>query len=90
MTLKEEWARLDAGTRKWLIDNPGCVLVPAAVTAAIQQAAVGRVDVDVHGQMILSREDLDLIREKGAGIAERQPSEQFRFFDAAQPEQHRE
>jgi len=90
MTLKEEWDRLDARTRKWLMDNPGCVLVPAVVTDAIQQAAVGRIDVDVHGQMILSREDLDLIREKGAGKAERQPNEQFSFFDAAQPEQHHE
>ena len=30
---------------------------------------------------------LDLIRENAAGIAKHQPSEQFRFFDAAQPEQ---
>ena len=88
MALKEEWDRLDAATRKWLMENPGCVLVPSAVSDAIQRASAGKIDVDVHGQMILSREDLDLIRGKGAGVAERQPSEHFRFFDAAQPEQH--
>lgn len=88
MALKDEWDRLDAGTRQWLMDNPGCVLVPRAVTAAIQQEAAGKIYVDGHGQMILSREDLDFIREKGIGLGERQPSEHFRFFDAGPPEQH--
>ena len=88
MGLKDEWDRLDAETRKWLLDNPGCVLVPLAVTAAIRRVSAGHIDVDGHGQMILSREDLDLIREKGTGLGTRQPSDQFQFFDAAQPEKH--
>lgn len=88
MALKDEWDRLDAATRKWLLDNPGCVLVPLAVTAKIQQAAAAPIDVDGHGQMILSREDLDLIRDKGAGPGARQPSDRLQFFDAAQPEHH--
>ena len=88
MALKDEWDRLDAVTRKWFLNNPGCVLVPLAVTAAIQQASDGHIDVDGHGQMILSREDLDYIREKGTGMGSRQPSAQFQFFDAAKPEKH--
>jgi hypothetical protein len=88
VTLKDEWDRLDAGTRQWLLDNPGCVLVPRAITAAIQEASAGKIDVDGHGQMILSREDLDLIREKGTGLGDPPPTQQLRFFDAAQPEQH--
>jgi hypothetical protein len=33
MTLKEEWDRLDSETRHWLLDNPGCPLVPNTITA---------------------------------------------------------
>jgi hypothetical protein len=88
MALKDEWDRFDAGTRKWLLENPGCVLVPRAVTAAIQQVSAEQIHVDEHGQMILSREDLDFIRERGAGLGTRHLSDQFQLFDAAQPDKH--
>ncbi|MDP9989070.1 hypothetical protein LFT44_08950 [Arthrobacter sp. FW306-05-C] len=71
MTLKEEWDRLDSGTRRWLLDNPACALVPITITARIQDNSDREIEVDKHGQMILSREDLDFIREKGSGVAAR-------------------
>jgi hypothetical protein len=64
MTLKDEWDRLDSDTRQWLVANPGCVLVPRSVNAGVKQESVRRIEVDVHGQMMLSREDLDFIRER--------------------------
>lgn len=85
MALKDEWDRLDTEARTWLLDNPGCVLVPHAVTAAIQQASAGPISVDGHGQMILTREDLDFIRTKGSGVGAGPPTDQFTFFDAVQP-----
>lgn len=88
MVLKDEWDRLDAETREWLLNNPGRVLVPFAFTTAIQKLSAGHIDVDAHGQMILSGEDLDFIREKGTGMGSRQPSGQFQFFESAHPEQH--
>jgi hypothetical protein len=54
MTLKEEWDRLDSETRQWLLDNPGCVLVPNTITARIQDTSARQIEVDEHGQMILS------------------------------------
>lgn len=84
MTLKDEWDRLDTKTRRWLLDNPGCVMVPRTVASMIQRNCAGHVEVDGHGQMILSREDLDFIRDKGRGVTE-PVGEEFRFFDAAQP-----
>ena len=86
MTLKDEWDRLDSKTRQWLLDNPGCVTVPRTVAAMIKQNSAGHVEVDGHGQMILSREDLDFIRDKGTGVGA-EVSEEFRFFDAAQPKE---
>jgi hypothetical protein len=85
MTLKEEWDRLDSKTRQWLLNNPGCVMVPRTVAATIKRHSAGHIEVDVHGQMILSREDLDFIRDKGAGGETELVSEEFRLFDAAQP-----
>lgn len=84
-TLKEEWDRLDSETHQWLLDNPGCVMVPRTVTARITQNSVGHIEVDDHGQMMLSRADLDFIREKGADVDAGQASVAFRFFDATQP-----
>jgi hypothetical protein len=85
MTLKEEWDRLDSETRQWLLNNPGCVMVPRTVTARITQNSVGHIEVDYHGQMMLSREDLDFIREKGSDVDASQLSAEFRFFDATKP-----
>lgn len=84
MTLKDEWDRLDSGTRTWLLENPGCVIVPRTVTARIKQHSAVHIEVDGHGQMTLSREDLDFIHEKGTDVEAVQVSE-VRFFDAAQP-----
>lgn len=87
MTLKEEWGRLDSETRQWLLNNPGCSMVPCTVTDRIRQNSTGNIEVDVdgHGQMLLSREDLDFLREKGAGVGAAKGSDEFRFFDATQP-----
>ncbi|WP_247040563.1 hypothetical protein [Arthrobacter rhizosphaerae] len=83
MNLKDEWDRLDSETRKWLLENPGCVILPRTMSARIRRDAAGNIECDQHGQIQLSREDLDFIREKsnGAGIA----SSDHRFFDANQP-----
>lgn len=87
MRLSELWDRLDLGTRQWLFDNPACVLVPNTVTARVQEASDRQLDVDEHGQMILCRQDLDFIREKGAGVGAAHISVDLRFFDANQPKQ---
>ena len=86
MTLRDEWERLDSDTRKWLLDNAGCVLAPSTITAVVQQNSERHIDVDRHGQMILSREDLDFIREKGTAVGAGQVNEEFQFKDATQPE----
>jgi hypothetical protein len=85
MTLKDEWDRLDSETRQWLLDNPGCVVVPRTITAQIKQNTAGHLEVDQHGQMQLSREDLDFIREKGTAVGAGEINEELRFFDATQP-----
>lgn len=82
MAIRELWDRLDAGTQKWLMDNPGCQVLPRTTSAKIM-AAGGDAEADQHGQLTASEEDRDFIRGKSAGAPAGQA--EYRFFDAAQP-----
>lgn len=82
MTIRELWDRLDAGTQKWLMDNPGCQIIPRTTSATIL-AAGADAETDRHGQLVVSEEDRVFIREQAAGTAA--ASAEHTFFDAAQP-----
>ena len=82
MSIKDQWDRLDSATRKWLIDNPGCLILPRTITATICKET-GTDEGDRPGETVLSQEDRDFIQAK-AHEAEAPPRE-YRFFDAAQP-----
>ncbi|NUT71905.1 hypothetical protein [Pseudarthrobacter sp. C4D7] len=62
MNLKERWGRLDPATRKWLIDNPGCQILPRTITAVISKESGGNLPTGQHGEAFVSREDQDFIR----------------------------
>jgi hypothetical protein len=64
MSLKDEWDRLDSETRSWLLENPGCLVLPHTMSAKISKAAHEGIEHDQHGQAVLSRADHDFIREK--------------------------
>ena len=85
MSLKDEWDRLDSGTRTWLLENPACLVLPPAMSAKVSKDAHGDLERDQHGQLVLSREDRDFIREKAeaAGTIIRVPTREYRFFDTA-------
>ncbi|MEW1982972.1 hypothetical protein [Pseudarthrobacter oxydans] len=38
MGIDKLWDRLEPGTRQWLVDNPGCRILPRTVVAAIAKA----------------------------------------------------
>jgi hypothetical protein len=64
MSLKDEWDHLDSDTRAWLLENPGCLVVPRTMSAKISKEAHEDFEQDQHGQIVLSRADHDFIREK--------------------------
>lgn len=64
VSLKDEWDRLDPETRNWLLENPGCVILPRTMSEKIDQDAAGDIERDQHGQIVLSRDDHDFIRDK--------------------------
>lgn len=85
MTLKDEWDRLDSGTRTWLLENPACLVLPPAMSAKITKDARTDIACDRHGQVVLSAEDHGFIREKAeaAGKPIHLPVREYRFFDTA-------
>jgi hypothetical protein len=84
VSLKDEWDRLDSETRTWLLENPACLVLPPAMSAKFGKDAHGDIACDPNGQVVLSRDDHDFIREKAedAGTI-RLPVREYRFFDTA-------
>jgi hypothetical protein len=62
MEIEKLWDRLDAETRQWFIDNPGCMILPRTVVAAITKATGAEFAQDRHGETVLSPSDCDFIR----------------------------
>ncbi|GAP56713.1 hypothetical protein AHiyo6_32780 [Arthrobacter sp. Hiyo6] len=84
VNLKDEWDRLDPETRTWLLENPECLKVPAAMSAKISQEAHGDIACDPNGQVVLSPADHDFIREKAEAAGTiRVPATDYQFFDTA-------
>ncbi|MET4097756.1 hypothetical protein [Arthrobacter sp. UYCu712] len=86
MHIKEQWGRLSPATRQWFLDNPGCVIVPRTITAAINTETGENADTDAHGETLLSEEDWLFIQAKSHDDATTDPPG-HRFFDALQPGQ---
>lgn len=85
MSLRDEWDRLGTETRTWLLENPGCLVVPRAMSDKINKDAHGDFACDPDGQVVLSRADHDFIREKAeaAGTIHVPAADGYQFFDTA-------
>ncbi|MCU1574600.1 MAG: hypothetical protein JWO93_2682 [Micrococcaceae bacterium] len=78
--IKDSWNQLEASTQQWLIDNPGCVLLPRAIVSAILLASHGHDDENQHGEATVSAEDRAFISSLTV------PAEPAQgLFDAVQP-----
>ena len=64
MCISELWDRLDATTQRWLLENPGCQILPRTISTKINIAAGETIECDRHGQIVLSKEDRDFIAAK--------------------------
>ncbi len=64
MQIREQWDRLDPTIQQWIIDNPGCVILPRTMTARISMETGESGDGDQHGETVLSVEDRQFIQAK--------------------------
>ncbi|MEV8000991.1 hypothetical protein [Pseudarthrobacter oxydans] len=53
MNIEKLWDRLEPGTRQWLVNNPGCRILPRSVVAAIAKATGEELEQDRHGETVL-------------------------------------
>lgn len=84
MSVKDEWDRLDSETRTWLLENPGCLILPRTMSAKIIKKAHTDLKSDPHGQIVLSQADHEFIIDKAeaAGTIRVHPPK-YQFSDAA-------
>ena len=83
--IKEQWNRLDPTTQQWLMDNPGCVILPRTLTAIFNKETSEKADTGAHGETLLTDEDMQFIQAKAREAMGTGTASDFRFFDAVQP-----
>jgi hypothetical protein len=85
MSIRDQWHRLPSTVTHWLMDNPGCVILPRTLSAEISAATSQPLNEDPHGETTLSQQDIDFIRMKSREAEVGQPDPSYTFFDAVQP-----
>lgn len=64
LRIRDQWNRLPSPVTGWLMENPGCMILPRTLSAEISAAMGQPANSDPHGETILSPEDVDFIRMK--------------------------
>ncbi|AMM30725.1 hypothetical protein SA2016_0020 [Sinomonas atrocyanea] len=64
MTVEERWDSLTPETRRWLLDNPGTIMLPRTLANAISDADGAPLVTDPHGEAALSPKDQQFIRRR--------------------------
>ena len=85
MHLEKHWHRLSPASKQWLIDNPGCVILPRTISAEINAESGEDADSDSHGETVLSPENIEFIRSKTRQEEPSPAQPTYRFFDSVQP-----
>ncbi|MFJ6028803.1 hypothetical protein ACIQCN_15200 [Pseudarthrobacter sp. NPDC092424] len=64
LRIRDQWNRLPSPVTGWLMENPGCLVLPRTLSAEISAALGQPANSDPHGETPLSQEDVDFIRMK--------------------------
>jgi hypothetical protein len=83
--IRDQWDRLPPSVTQWLLDNPGCLILPRTLSAEISAAADEPTNDDPHGETTLCQQDIDFIRMKSREGETEEPGPHYRFFDSVQP-----
>ncbi|WP_142057854.1 hypothetical protein [Pseudarthrobacter sp. B4EP4b] len=83
--IQNQWHRLPSAVTQWLIENPGCMILPRTLSAEISAATGHPLNEDPHGETTLCQEDVDFIRMKSHEAETAKPDSGYTFFDSVQP-----
>ena len=86
LRIRDQWNLLPSPVTQWLMENPGCMILPRTLSAEISAATGQPANGDPHGETTLSQDDVDFVQMKsheagGPG----QPDPGYTFFDSVQP-----
>ncbi|HEU4666280.1 MAG TPA: hypothetical protein VFS79_01350 [Arthrobacter sp.] len=84
--IQDQWHRLPPAVTKWLVENPGCVILPRTLSAEISAATGHPLNADRHGETTLSQQDVEFIQMKSREAETGHPDPRGdKFFDSVQP-----
>ncbi|MHA7179081.1 hypothetical protein ACX80J_03085 [Arthrobacter sp. MDB2-24] len=58
------WTRLDPTVQQWLLENPGCVVLPRTMANRTATGMAEELPVDEHGEHWLSPEDITFLKAR--------------------------
>lgn len=62
LPISEWWNRLDPVTQRWLIEHPGCLVLPRTVANVVHETLGAGIGQDRHGELQLTQEDQAFIK----------------------------
>ncbi|MDQ0665461.1 hypothetical protein QFZ35_003959 [Arthrobacter ulcerisalmonis] len=84
-SIRDHWQRLPSTVTQWLLENPGCVILPRTLSAEISAAMNEPLNEDRHGETTLCQDDVDFILMKSREADTQPPDPGYTFFDSVQP-----
>lgn len=85
LRIRDQWNLLPSPVTQWLMENPGCMILPRTISAEISAATGQPANGDPHGETTLSQDDVDFIQMKSHEAGPGQPDPGYTFFDSVQP-----
>ncbi|MHA7210314.1 hypothetical protein [Arthrobacter sp. MDT1-65] len=64
MTMSTLWTSIDPTVQQWLLDNPGCVVLPRTLVNRVEAATGTSMTADRHGEYLLTEEDLRFLKDR--------------------------
>jgi hypothetical protein len=62
------WTRLDPTVQQWLLQNPGCVVLPRTMANRVTTGTGEELSVDEHGEHWFSPEDITFLKARRRAI----------------------
>ncbi len=63
-TIRTLWTKLDPAVRRWLLDNPGCEILPRTLVNQVEADTGETMDTNEHGHHWFSGEELVFLRAR--------------------------
>lgn len=58
------WTRIDPGVQQWVLENPGCVVLPRTLVNRVEATIGESLHADAHGEYWFSGEELVFLKAR--------------------------